>query len=93
MAMPINGLEVYSTHTLDIASSVVDRLIDLQNSNSYRYRSASGDIEEFVRILRPETFVPIQGLYRYMLNALKIAGRSGVNKRNIPILSNGKIIT
>lgn len=93
IAPPINGFEVYATDVMDIIAMQVENTREFDEHTLYKMRPAKGDITQLVQALRPEYFIPIQGLYRYLVSAADTAARVGVNRNKIPLLSNGRAVT
>lgn len=92
IAPPINGLETTHSLMLDEIARITPKLFDITDSQHYFLRPAKDDIYTIVKQLRPKHFVPIQGLYRYLVVAGQIAAAAFVNKSNIHILQNGKVL-
>ncbi|RMA79050.1 ribonuclease J [Metamycoplasma subdolum] len=91
IAPPVNGLEVNYALTLDEIARNTNNLIELGSSEYYSCNPARQDIYDFVKELRPKYFIPIQGLYRYMVVATQIAREAGANMANCIVLQNGKV--
>ncbi|MGZ9413508.1 ribonuclease J [Mycoplasma sp. AC157] len=93
IAPPLNGLEVLYAMTLDEIARITPKVVDITENEYYRIRPAREDIFQTVSSLKPKYFIPLQGLYRYLVVASEIAALAGVNKSNSIILQNGKIAT
>lgn len=52
----------------------------------------SEDIHDFIQMVRPKYFMPIEGSYSFLLENKKIALRAGVPEKNILIADNGQIV-
>ncbi|QJB71495.1 ribonuclease J [Mycoplasma sp. 1654_15] len=91
LAPPINGMEVLHSRVLDEIAKVARQLVDITETQFYRTRPSQEDIYEVLKVLKPKFFLPIQGLYRYLVVAGKTAERAGVKKENIIILQNKKV--
>jgi len=64
------------------------------NQIIYQYYSChptKDDIKRFVKELKPKYFIPIQGLYRYLVVATHDARDIGMNLANCLVLQNGKV--
>lgn len=92
IAPPVNGLETDHFKTLDSIAKVCPRLLDISDSDHYPIRPAQKDILDIVSTFKPEYFIPLQGLYRYLVVALNIAVQTGMKKNNIFVLQNGKVL-
>ncbi|AWX42889.1 putative hydrolase [Metamycoplasma cloacale] len=91
IAPPINGLEVNYALTLDEIARHTSNLIELGADQYYACNPAKQDIYDVIKILKPKYFIPIQGLYRYLVVASKIARDAGMNLNNALVLQNGKV--
>ncbi|WP_215743055.1 ribonuclease J [Mesomycoplasma hyorhinis] len=91
LAPPINGMEVLHSRVLDEIAKVAKQLVDITETQFYRTRPSEEDIFEVLKALKPKFFIPIQGLYRYLVVAGKTAERAGINRENIIILQNRKV--
>ncbi|AWX69605.1 ribonuclease J [[Mycoplasma] anseris] len=91
IAPPVNGLEVNYALTLDEIARHTSNLIELGSDQYYACNPASQDIYDFIKALKPKYFIPIQGLYRYLVVASKIAREAGMNQNNCLVLQNGKV--
>ena len=91
IAAPVNGLETESTYALDELARKTPHIIDYTDNEFYRCRPAKQDIFNIVKLLKPNHFIPAQGLYRYMIVALKEAVKTGLTQNNCIPLQNGKI--
>ncbi len=50
------------------------------------------DIRDFIQLVRPKYFMPIEGSYSFLLQNKKIALAAGVSESNILIADNGQIV-
>lgn len=91
IAAPVNGLETESTYALDELARKTPHIIDYTDNEFYRCRPAKEDIYNIIKILKPEYFIPAQGLYRYLIVAIKEAVRAGLTQNKSIPLQNGKI--
>lgn len=92
IAPPINGLETQSTFMLDEIARITPHIYDFSSLEHYRYRLAKDDIVEVTKVLKPKYFIPIQGLYRYMVVAQKeLIKNEIITQDRSLILKNGKI--
>ncbi|WGI36676.1 ribonuclease J [Mesomycoplasma lagogenitalium] len=91
IAPPINGLEVLHALTLDEIARITPHVVDITENEYYRIRPAREDIFMTVKELKPQYFIPLQGLYRYLVVSSEIAALAGVNRSNTIVLQNGKI--
>ncbi|UVD81971.1 ribonuclease J [Mycoplasma iguanae] len=93
IAPPVNGLEVTHALTLDEIARISKNLIDVSESEYYPLRPAKEDIAKIVSFLKPEHFIPLQGLYRYLVVASQEANKAGVSKAKSYVLQNGKTLS
>lgn len=91
VAPPINGLEVLYSETLDKIAKFSPNIIEVTFTDYYSLRPANQDIFDVVRFLKPKYFLPISGLYRYLITSVKIAQKVGMFQENIIVLFGGKI--
>ncbi|MGL4252167.1 MAG: ribonuclease J [Metamycoplasmataceae bacterium] len=91
IAAPVNGLETESTYALDELARKTPHIVDYTDNEFYRCRPAKEDIYNINKILKPEYFIPAQGLYRYLIVATKEAIRAGLTQNKTIPLQNGKI--
>ncbi|AAT28107.1 ribonuclease J [[Mycoplasma] mobile] len=91
IAPPLNGLESYAAYTLDEIARITRNITDISDNDFYQYRAAKQDVYDIVKMLKPKYFLPIQGLYRYLVVASKEAEKIGYGNDKIIILQNGKI--
>lgn len=52
----------------------------------------SEDIHDFIQMVRPKYFMPIEGSYSFLLENKKIALRAGIPEKNVLIADNGQVI-
>lgn len=50
------------------------------------------DIADFIRLIKPKYFMPIEGNYSSLLENKKIALRSGIPDKNVLIADNGQVV-
>ncbi|WP_033161213.1 ribonuclease J [[Mycoplasma] collis] len=91
IAPPINGLEVLYALILDEIARITPLITDITENEHYKIRPARKDIYTLVKFLKPKYFIPIQGLYRYLVVASQIAATAGMNRSNLIVLQNGKV--
>ncbi|WP_412031541.1 ribonuclease J [Metamycoplasma buccale] len=91
IAPPVNGLEVNYALTLDEIARNTPNLIELGSDQYYSCNPAKEDIKFFISELKPKYFIPIQGLYRYLVVACQDARDAGMNFANCLVLQNGKV--
>ncbi|MBN4089390.1 ribonuclease J [Mycoplasma enhydrae] len=91
IAPPVNGLEVNYALTLDEIARNTSNLIELGSDQYYSCNPAKEDIYSIIKALKPKYFIPIQGLYRYLVVASHIARDAGMNFNNCIVLQNGRI--
>ncbi|MBN3534944.1 ribonuclease J [Mycoplasma procyoni] len=91
IAPPLNGLEVLYALTLDEIARITPRVVDITENEYYRIRPAREDIFMAAKTLKPNYFIPLQGLYRYMVVSSQIAAAAGINNAHCIVLQNGKI--
>ncbi|MEE3928319.1 ribonuclease J [Mycoplasmopsis ciconiae] len=92
IAPPINGLESLAALTLDDIARIAPNIIEVTNSEYYSHRPAREDILDLLRVLKPKYFLPVQGLYRYLVDISNNANeQKSLNKTTPIILQNGKI--
>ncbi|MGX9388723.1 ribonuclease J [Mycoplasma sp. 327] len=91
IAPPVNGLEVNYALTLDEIARNTPNLIELSSDQYYSCNPAKEDIYNIIKTLKPKYFIPIQGLYRYLVVASHVARDAGMNFGNCIILQNGKV--
>ncbi|MCK5946027.1 MAG: ribonuclease J, partial [Mycoplasmataceae bacterium] len=91
IAPPVNGLEVEASQALDEVAKIAPNILDISDKDYYPTRPTQDDTEEFVKIIKPEYFLPISALYRYMYVATSAAVKAGVTRDRNIVLLNGKI--
>ncbi|MDK2819917.1 MAG: ribonuclease J, partial [Mycoplasmataceae bacterium] len=91
IATPVNGLETESTYALDELARKTPHIIDYTDNEFYHCRPAKDDVYNIVKLLKPKYFIPAQGLYRYMIVAVKEAIRAGMTQNRTIPMQNGKI--
>lgn len=92
MSPPINGMEVEYQLGMDEVAKVAPNILDVTDKDFYQLRPAKDDIREIVKTLKPKYFLPINGLYRYLVVATKVAIEEGITQDRNVILQNGKIL-
>ncbi|WP_427867476.1 ribonuclease J [Mycoplasmopsis arginini] len=91
IAPPVNGLEVNYALTLDEIARNTANLIELGSDQYYSCNPSKEDIFNIIKTLKPKYFIPIQGLYRYLVVASYIARDAGMNFNKCIVLQNGKV--
>ncbi|TPI02821.1 ribonuclease J [Mycoplasma struthionis] len=91
IAPPVNGLEVNYALTLDEIARHTANLIELGSDQYYQCNPARDDIFNIIKAIKPKYFIPIKGLYRYMVVAAYIAKEAGMNFNNAIVLNNRKV--
>lgn len=91
IAPPLNGQEKSYTHMLDSISKIAPRLITTPEKKLYSYNPSYDDILEVAKFLKPKFFIPIKGLYRYLVTAKQAVDEAMTNTRKV-ILLNGKTL-
>ncbi|MBN0970559.1 ribonuclease J [Mycoplasma phocoeninasale] len=91
IAPPVNGLEVNYALTLDEIARNTPNLVELGSDQYYSCNPAKEDIRNALSILKPKYFIPIQGLYRYLVVATEVAREVGMNLNDCLVLQNGKV--
>ncbi|SGA02688.1 Ribonuclease J 2 [Mycoplasmopsis arginini] len=91
IAPPVNGLEVNYALTLDEIARNTANLIELGSDQYYSCNPSKEDIYNIIKTLKPKYFIPIQGLYRYLVVASYIARDAGMNFNKCIVLQNGKV--
>ncbi|WBP84172.1 ribonuclease J [Mycoplasmopsis edwardii] len=93
IAPPVNGLESQAAFTLDEIARVSKKLIDVADNEYFYCRPYKDDILNLIKNLKPNFFVPAQGLYRYLTDAANHVESDDVSKETQSIvLLNGKIL-
>ncbi|AKA50085.1 hydrolase [Mycoplasmopsis gallinacea] len=93
LAPPVNGLESTAAVVLDNIAKNFPILYDIPDNEYYRNRPTKEDISNLVNMLEPEHFIPTQGLYRYLADAIMYVENNlkKNQKINSISLSNGRI--
>ncbi|WP_434337101.1 ribonuclease J [Mesomycoplasma conjunctivae] len=92
LAPPINGIEQTHAKVLDEIAKVTSNLVDISESDFRVARPSRDDLAELIAKLEPKYFIPIQGLYRYLVVAGNIAHKAKIKKSNIVILQNRRAV-
>ena len=92
IAPPVNGLEVEGTVALDEVAKIASNITNISDTDYYPTRPTGIDIEEACKILKPKYFLPISGLYRYLVVATQHAIKAGVGKDKQIIMQNGRVV-
>ncbi|VEU70176.1 ribonuclease J [Mycoplasmopsis glycophila] len=93
LAPPVNGLESLAALTLDEIAKIAPKLYDVLDNEYFRPRPTRLDLLKLILELKPEYFIPTQGLYRYLVDSSNfILGNKEAKKTTLPIiLLNGKV--
>ncbi|WP_406613907.1 ribonuclease J [Mycoplasma corogypsi] len=93
LAPPVNGLESMSSLSLDEIARIAPKLYDISDQEFFIVRPTKQDLLDAVNALKPKTFIPTQGLYRYLVDAANFIEENIDDKKEITnvILLNGKI--
>lgn len=91
IAPPINGLETESTYALDEIARITPKITDISEDKFYRCRPTKQDIIDIVKKLKPNYFIPIQGLFRYLAVAIREVVKDGFPQSRAILLQNGKV--
>ncbi|MBG0730511.1 thioredoxin domain-containing protein [Mycoplasma sp. 'Moose RK'] len=89
---PINGMEQQYAKVLDQIAKSTTSIADISETEFGLARPYKEDIFETIQTLKPKFFVPIQGLYRYLVVASNIAFQAKINRQNSIILQNKRIV-
>ena len=92
IAPPVNGLEVEGTVALDNVAKISSNIVNISDKDYYPTRPTGDDIEEACKILKPKFFLPISGLYRYLVVATQHAVKAGMGKDKQIIMQNGRVV-
>lgn len=92
IAPPVNGLEVEGTVALDEVAKIAYNITNLSDKDYFPTRPTGIDIEEACKILKPKFFLPISGLYRYLVVATQHAIKAGIGKDKQVIMQNGRVV-
>ncbi|MBN4084191.1 ribonuclease J [Mycoplasma sp. CSL10166] len=90
IAPPVNGLESEAAQTLDEIAKVTSNLIDVPENEYFYCRPSREDIFSLIKNLKPNYFIPAQGLYRYLVDICDYLQTENKNTNSI-VLLNGKI--
>ncbi|TQC51587.1 ribonuclease J [Mycoplasmopsis mucosicanis] len=92
IAPPIAGLESIAAISLDEIARITPKISDVTSKEFYRHRPARQDLIDLVKTLKPEYVIPVQGLYRYLADAIRyITSETSMKQQNCLLLQNGKI--
>lgn len=92
IAPPVNGLESLLAVALDEVARITPKIVEVDQNEYYRHRPAREDLLNLVQNIKPQYIIPIQGLYRYLVDAGKYMCESiKLKESNCLILQNGKI--
>ncbi|AJR11893.1 hydrolase [Mesomycoplasma dispar] len=88
---PINGMEQFYAKILDQVAKLTTNIVDISESEFGLARPYKEDISEMINFFNPKYFIPIQGLYRYLIVASNIAFNNKINRQNIIVLQNKRV--
>lgn len=92
IAPPVNGLESLLAVALDEVARITPKIVEVNQDEYYRHRPAREDLINLVKIVKPQYIIPVQGLYRYLVDAGKYMREAiALNEKHSLILQNGKI--
>ena len=91
IAPPINGMEVEYADSLDEVARIAPNILDISDKDFYPLRASKDDIREIITTLKPKYFLPISGLYRYLVVAKGLAEEKGMAGDKTIILMNGRV--
>ncbi|OYD26762.1 ribonuclease J [Mycoplasma testudineum] len=91
IAPPINGIESQAASLLDKVAHITRKLTVVSESQRHQHRPAYNDIREVVSALKPKYVIPVQGLFRNMINVTNAIKDLGYNESTSIVLQNGKI--
>ncbi|QCZ36837.1 ribonuclease J [Mycoplasma nasistruthionis] len=93
MAPPVNGLESQCSFVLDEVTRITPKLFDISDSKYFYVRPTRDDLTRLIQKLKPDVFIPTQGLYRYLVDACEHVTNTLQKQLNTKmlVLLNGKI--
>lgn len=91
IAPPTNGMEVEYADSLDEVARIAPNILDVSDKDFYPLRCSKDDIREVVTTLKPKYFLPVSGLYRYLVVAKSLAEEKGMAGDKTVILMNGRV--
>lgn len=92
MAPPVNGLESLQAVCLDEVARITPQITDASDKDYFFHRPIQNDIIDLVEKLNPKYIIPVQGLYRHLVDISNaLAEYKGTKKTKSLILQNGKI--
>ncbi|MFU2193355.1 ribonuclease J [Mycoplasma sp. 2045] len=93
LAPPVNGLESDYAQTMDEIAKITHNLFDISEKMFFYVRPTRDDLVSLVKVLKPDVFMPAQGLYRYLVSASDYINDELKNVQDINtlVLMNGKI--
>ncbi|MFA7700031.1 ribonuclease J [Mycoplasmopsis synoviae] len=94
MAPPINGTESLYASLLDQIAKVTPYIWDVSDLELFRSNPTKEDLSNLLLALRPKYFLPVAGLYRYLIdssNYLKDSAKQNKFNFDSLVLQNGAI--
>ncbi|MBZ4212715.1 ribonuclease J [Mycoplasma sp. U97] len=92
IAPAINGLEALEAITLDDVARITPKIVEISKFEFFSHHPAREDLTKLINILRPQYIIPVQGLYRYLLDAQRFISEScNFNPKNILVMQNGQV--
>lgn len=93
MAPPVNGLESLAAITLDEIAKKTRNITEILESELFICRPTRLDIYNLTKVLKPSVLIPVQGLYRYLVDAISYIEQDKELSKTVKsiILQNGKI--
>ncbi|EIE39362.1 ribonuclease J [Mycoplasmopsis canis] len=93
LAPQVNGLESQAAYTLDEIARISPNLIDISDSEYFYCRPYKDDILNLIKNLKPDFFVPAQGLFRYLTDSANyVSDNEEINSTQSIVLLNGKVL-
>lgn len=92
IAPPINGLESLLALTLDEVARITPKIVEVAQDEFHRHKPTRDDLIDLVKALKPKYIIPIQSLYRYLVDAGNYMSEAiNIQRENALIMQNGKI--
>lgn len=92
IAPPINGIEALAAFALDEVAKISPMITDVTHHEYYSHRPAREDVVDLLKVLKPKYFIPVEGLYRYLIDISNYVSETFAKNEVTPIvLQNGKI--
>ncbi|ADE19587.1 ribonuclease J [Mycoplasma crocodyli] len=92
IAPPINGLESLAAVALDDVARITPKIVEVSLDEYYKHKPARQDLINLVNTLDPKYLIPVQGLYRYLVDVSRYVKKATkITDNSCIILQNGKI--